>query len=81
MREKRLSIFVRVCFFEGNRNRGSVVKLENRASSMDVEGSTEDAPLDAFCFGILMGCWKLCSREVKSLQQFVLKFLFQLLLG
>jgi hypothetical protein len=53
MREKRWSIFVRVCFFEGSRNRGSVAKLENRGSLISVEASAEATPLGVFCLGIV----------------------------
>jgi hypothetical protein len=49
MREKRLSILVRLVFFDGRRNRGSVVKLENRGSLISVEA----AALGAFCLGIM----------------------------
>lgn len=48
---------VRVCFFEGNRNRGSVVKFENRESLIEFDASAAAAPLGAFCFGILRFGW------------------------
>jgi hypothetical protein len=54
MREKRLSTFVFVFFFEGRRYRGSVAKLENRGSLIEFEGAADAAPLGAFCFGILV---------------------------
>jgi hypothetical protein len=42
MREKRLSMVVFPCFFDGRRNRGSVSKLAKRAS---VIGADEGPPL------------------------------------
>jgi hypothetical protein len=50
MREKRLSMAVRVCFFEGNRNRGSVAKLLKRASPL----SAPAAVFPGFCLGFGM---------------------------
>jgi len=52
MREKRLSTFVRVCFLDGRRNRGSVVKLENRASLVPEGAAAEAEPLIVFCLTI-----------------------------
>ena len=61
---KRLSILVRLVFFEGRRNRGSVVKFEKRGSLIWLEA---EAPLGAFCLGILDGNYVLrrrCGRVV-----------------
>jgi hypothetical protein len=55
MREKRLSIFVLVCFLEGSRNRGSVVKDVNRGSGSEACEADEAAaaePLGFFCLAI-----------------------------
>jgi len=54
MREKRLSIFVRVCFFEGRRKRGSVVKAAKRGSVIVSSEAAALAPLEDFCLTILM---------------------------
>ena len=52
MREKRLSTLVRFCFLDGKRNRGSVVKLENRASLASDGAAAEAEPLVVFCLTI-----------------------------
>lgn len=56
MREKRLSILVRVCFLEGRRKRGSVAKAAKRGSvivSLGAEDLAPLAPLEVLGFTIL----------------------------